>query len=112
MKNNKGQALVEFILILPVILIIIFTSIDIYNLIIKKDELKTELNDQIELYTSNKITIDDLKSHFGKDYTLKITNNGKYSEIYLSKNIKIISPISKLFIGNNDVNVKRVIPIE
>ena len=36
MKNNKGQALVEFIIILPIFLLLIISVIDFGNIISKK----------------------------------------------------------------------------
>ena len=38
--NKKGQALVEFILILPVLLLIAMAMIDIGNIFLKKYDLK------------------------------------------------------------------------
>ena len=36
MKNNKGQALVEFIIVLPILLLIIISIVDFGNIISKK----------------------------------------------------------------------------
>ena len=41
--NKKGQALVEFILILPVLLLILMAMIDIGNIFLKKYELENSL---------------------------------------------------------------------
>jgi len=40
MKNNKGQALVEFIIILPIFLLLIISIIDFGNIISKKYSLE------------------------------------------------------------------------
>ena len=50
MLNKKAQALVEFILVLPVIILIILGSIDILNIVIKKNELENKVSDQIILF--------------------------------------------------------------
>ena len=41
--NKKGQALVEFILILPVLLLIIIGMIDIGNIFLSKYDLNKDL---------------------------------------------------------------------
>ena len=50
--NKKGQALVEFILILPVLLIVLMSLIDIGNIFVQKYELNKDL-DIIESYYEN-----------------------------------------------------------
>ena len=47
--NNKGQALIEFVLILPIFIFLIFLSVDIGRILYAKNHLETKLNDAIEL---------------------------------------------------------------
>ena len=61
MLNNKGQSLILFIIILPVLLIILVLVIDIGRVILMKREL-----DNI-----NRIVLD-----YGIDYMYEIDNNG------------------------------------
>ena len=61
MLNNKGQSLILFIIILPVLLIILVLVIDIGRVIVLKQEL-----DNI-----NRIVLD-----YGIDYMYEIDNNG------------------------------------
>ena len=42
--NKKGQALVEFILILPVLLLIVMAIIDIGNIFLNKYDLNKDLD--------------------------------------------------------------------
>ena len=112
MRNKKGQALVEFILILPIVLILIFTTVDIFNLILKKNELETEVSDQINLLTSNKINLETFKNSFNKDYEIVIKEDKEYLNINITKNYSWISPITKLLLEDNKISVKRVIPNE
>ena len=51
--NKKGQALVEFILILPVLLLIAMAMIDIGNIFLKKFDLNNDLETVTELYKNN-----------------------------------------------------------
>ena len=45
MKNNRGQALIEFVLILPVLLLLIFTLIDFGRIIVCKSHLEGVMNE-------------------------------------------------------------------
>ena len=112
MKNNKGQALIEFILILPILLILIFTTIDIFNLINNKNNLETKVSDQIKLFNSNKITLEQLQNSFDDKYDVKIKKENNFIELYVSKNNKWISPITGLILKEEKLSVKRVIPNE
>ena len=47
--NNKGQALVEFVLILPIFIIILFTIIDFGTIINTKNTLENDSIDIVEL---------------------------------------------------------------
>ena len=42
--KNKGQALVEFVIILPIIMIIIFVIIDFSNVFYQKNNLESIMN--------------------------------------------------------------------
>ena len=47
MKNNKGQALVEFVIILPVMLLLIFSIIDFGIVIYEKNNLENVISDAV-----------------------------------------------------------------
>ena len=53
MKNNKGQALVEFIIILPVIIFIIMGLVDTIFIFTHKNNAESKMADVIELYKDN-----------------------------------------------------------
>ena len=55
MKMNKGQALVEFIIILPVALLLVLGVIDFGNIIYKKYTLENDLNTVVDLYQMIKL---------------------------------------------------------
>lgn len=112
MKNKNGQALIEFILILPVIIILIFTTIDIFNLVIKKNELENEISDQINLIVSKKNSLDNFKETYSTKYHIEIDKNDKYIEIVVSKKHRWISPVTKLILSDDTIDIKRVIPNE
>ena len=48
--NNKGQALIEFVLILPVFLFILFAIIDFGMIFSTKSNLESDSTDIVSLY--------------------------------------------------------------
>ena len=54
MKKNSGQALIEFTLILPVILIILLYIIEFTRITLKKYELESNMDLIVTLYEENK----------------------------------------------------------
>ena len=59
MKNNKGQALVEFVLVIPILIIMIFGMVELGNLIHKKYLLETYMDTAISLYKDDKKEVID-----------------------------------------------------
>ena len=47
--NRKGQALVEFVLILPVFILILFAIVDFGTILSKKNELENDSMDIVSL---------------------------------------------------------------
>ncbi len=113
MLSKKGQALIEFVLLLPIIIILLFSSIDVINLILKKNELSTKLNDHITLLEENKENIVDLEKEL-EDENIDITFKEKSKSIVIvaKKEIKWISPITELILKKYMISIKRVIPLE
>lgn len=91
MKKTSGQALVEFIMILPIFLLIVFSTIDFSKIIYEKYNLQNDL-DIIKQYYSQKDQTELnnylQQNHLKIDYTHKDT----YIIITISKNIDIITP--------------------
>ena len=54
LTNNKGQALVEFILIFPIIVLILCIIIDFSNVFVSENKLENKLDDVIYLIRNNK----------------------------------------------------------
>lgn len=110
MKNNKGQALVEFVIILPITLILIFCIIDFGRVISLKSDLESKTDDVVTLYESGK-SLEEINSILNvKDVKISIKEDGDYTTIATNKKIKPITPglsyiISKVF----DVEVTRVV---
>lgn len=109
MKNNRGQALVEFIIILPIFLLLIISVIDFGNIISKKYSLENEIDIISDMY--NKEKYEDINAYTKeKDIIIKYENKNDLLVINLSKDIKIISPMLNLILGNTyEINVEKSI---
>ena len=51
--NKRGQALIEFVLILPVLLLIIFAFLDFGRIILCKNHLENIMSDVTNLYKND-----------------------------------------------------------
>lgn len=100
MKNNKGQALVEFILILPVFLIIILGIIDFGRIFYTKYDMQNDLDLIADLYRSNKE--DEYNNYVhNNDLTLSISTNNNMTTLEINKKIKINTPGLNKILGEN-----------
>lgn len=107
--NRKGQALVEFVLILPVFILILFAIVDFGTILSKKNELENDSID-IVLLINNGTSIDEIKSKYS-DLDIDLKDVDKYTEIKITKSINIITPGLNLILGNPyKIIVERVIP--
>lgn len=98
--NNKGQALVEFIIVLPILLLILISIIDFGNIIHKKYVLENDLDNIVSMYNSNDY---DEINNYVSDKNLKINYDAydKFLTISISKNINIFSPVLISIWGKN-----------
>ena len=53
MKNNKGQALVEFIIIMPILILLFVSIFDMGLVMLNKYKLENELDTIISYYNNN-----------------------------------------------------------
>lgn len=106
-RNNKAQALIEFVLILPILIMFLFAIIDFGSIMICKSELENKLNDAYEVAKST-IDINTLYSDIEEvvnDGTRKVKleltfdNESDYMNIKLVSEIKTITPGLNLIIG-------------
>lgn len=114
--NKKGQALVEFIIILPIFVMMLLCIIDIGKIIFFQNSLEGKMEDVIMLY-KNENTYDYILKKLrqeDKDLKLEIANdNNEFIEIKLIKEVEIITPGLNLILGNpHNLDVKRVIYYE
>ena len=110
--DKKGQALVEFILILPVFLYLILVIIDFSHIFYVKNDLSGLLNNVVNKYEheSNISTIEDLVKKDNKANYVEIVNDKNVTTIKLYRTIEFISPGLGYFLDSPyNVLVSRVI---
>ncbi len=107
MKNKRGQALVEFLLVLPVLLLIVFAFIDFGRIILCKNHLESIMSDVV-LKEENS---EDINSYLKKDKEYKITYNIKEERdkiITLEVKLDLITPgLNKVLSNPYKVVVER-----
>ena len=98
--KQKGQALIEFILILPIIILILVSLIDIGNIFMQKYSLNDSLETVADLYQNNEEK--ELKAYIAKE-NLKYSEsiNGDIVTITLEKDIKVAAPGLSNILGKN-----------
>ena len=114
--NKKGQALVEFIIILPVLIMFFFGSVDFGRIVIRKNELESLTTEVVKMYSDNK-TYDEIENFLkinNESNTIKITNqNNEYIEFELQSGVELITPgLNKIISSPYIVKVQRVIYYE
>jgi len=98
MKNNKGQALVEFIIVLPILLLIIMAIIDLGNIFIKKYSLENHLDIVYEMYKEKKYT--NINNYLNNNnINIEYEKKQDFIIINLSKEVNVFTPILNNILG-------------
>ena len=97
--NKRGQALVEFILILPVILLVLMALIDVGTIFMQKIDLNNDMQTIVQLYKNgNKNELD------------KETKENNLVNLSLSKEVRISTPGLTNVLGKKyNIEVKRTV---
>ncbi len=100
-NNDKGQALVEFVLIMPIFIFIIMAMVDLGNIIYKKYNLENTLDTVVELYKQGENQ--KMAAYAAvENIDLDITDAGDdLTNVSISKNISIITPGLNNILGKN-----------
>ena len=100
MLNKKGQALVEFIIILPIIIILMLAVFDFVKIMQTKMNLESTIE---EVILDDTINLD-------KDINLTKKDEDNYTTYTVTKNVDITSPILSAILKNKyEVKVTRSI---
>ena len=96
--NKKGQALIEFIIILPIFIMMMLAVFDCVRIYSEKSKLEGILEDVI------------LDSGNYSDINVTKNNVNKGTEYVVSKKVDIVSPIVSVVTGNKyNIVVKRIV---
>lgn len=108
--NRKGQALVEFVLILPVFIMILFVIYDFGNIFSNKNKLENISADIVELYKNNTNKADIMAEY--SDLDISFNNyKDKYTKIIIKKDVNVITPgLDRIFGKEYEIVVERVVP--
>ena len=106
--NRKGQALVEFIIIVPIIIIIFMGICDFVMIFNSKSTLDNNLNEVIKI--KNKEEIDEYIKNVDNKIKVEIKIEDKYKKIILSKEYKFITPgLNKIISSPFYIKSERVV---
>ena len=118
-KNKKAQALIEFVLILPILIMLLFAIIDFGSIFICKSELENKINDAYEVAKTSKNTstlYDEIEKTITESSNrdikieLEFDSESDFMTIRLVSEIKTITPGLNIIIGYPyEVSTERVI---
>ena len=108
--NRRGQALVEFILILPVFIMILFSIIDFGNILFSKNQLESTSSDIVRLIYHKK-NVQEVLSLY-QDVSIRVEDyQGDYQKVTVSQDVRVITPFLDKILGNPcHIKVERIIP--
>ena len=87
---------------------------DILNIVIKKNELENKVSDQIILFQSNQISIEELEQKL-KDNNTKVNinaNEESFITIEVKEKVTFITPIVSNILSPFFISTKRVVAYE
>lgn len=102
--NHRGQALVEFVLILPIFIFLIFLMVDFGRIIYEKNQLETKTSDVVHSLEEGKsyeeiVSLVNQKSDVKVKVDLTYGSDG-YLTISLKGEIYLLTPGLNLILGN------------
>ena len=97
--NKKGQALIEFLIILPMFLLIVMGIFDFGNILYQKYKLENSVDYIVDLYRDGKE--EDLEAYLDNNGIDMYTRFGDdYNTIELLKTVDVITPGLDLILGD------------
>lgn len=107
MKNSNGQALIEFIVILPIFLLILICLFDVGNVLYKKFQLENDMDIVINMYNAH--DLDGIDAYIlDKKIDVSYDTSNGVTDVTISRNVSS----NTLFIDNiigHTISVKRTV---
>lgn len=109
MRKNSGQALVEFIIILPILLLILMGMVDFGNIIYQKYHLESNLDTVVSLYQNGRS--EELTEYLKEEkITAHYIEEDVFIKVKLQKDVKIITPgLNTILKSPYEVSVERTV---
>lgn len=98
-KLNKGQALVEFVILMPIIIMILFIIIDFSNIFYQRNHLEGIVSDVVNLKEKGKSN-SYITSAIDENVNINYMKKDDTLIINVSKDVKLVTPFSSLFFDN------------
>lgn len=106
--NRKGQALIEFVLILPVFLMILFLVIDFGTIYVAKMKLESTSTEIIDSYYDNH-DLNTIKDKY-KDYVINDSKEDDYLKLTVRSQVKLITPgLGRILSNPYEITTERYI---
>ena len=80
-RSNKGQALLEFILILPVFLMLFLGIIDFGRIIYEKNRLESISNEVVDFIKNDKLSTEKIELELKKNYDIPLNLSVERKEV-------------------------------
>ena len=109
--NKKGQALVEFIIIMPIMIFLLLAIVDFGTFNFDKNKMENILTNVSKMY-SNKETRNEIEKYVSnndKTVDVKIITGDKYDTIKLTKKHNFLTPGMDKIFSSDDIVVEGVI---
>jgi competence protein ComGC len=95
-RSNKGQALIEFVLILPILLLFVLGIIDLGRIIYEKTRLENITSEAVDLVNNTTLSEYDIEKKLEQSYGIPIKLTIEYrvedKVITLSRKIDVMTP--------------------
>ena len=110
--NRKGQALVEFVLILPIFILILLSIIDFGNILVTKTKLENDTTDIVRILRNNNYDINLEEEYPNINIKIEDYKEG-YKKVILTSKVKINTFFLEKILGNPClVDTERIISYE
>jgi Flp pilus assembly protein TadG len=107
--NKRGQALIEFVIILPVLVMLLFGIVDFGKILLAKMNLENKITDVVAMINDNK-NKEEIINNIDKNIEVNITNKNNDIVVELNTKVTIMTPGLNLVLKNPyKVKVSRVI---
>ncbi len=116
MKGKEtGQAFIEFILILPIIILLLLGMVDIGRIFLLQSKLENDVENCLIMIPKETKSLEEIKTVFEqKEIEVELLENQttQFLTIKAQRKIDFLTPFLNSILKNYHVQVKRVIPYE